>query len=272
MAGTRWRRGPGADSAGCACGVAAVAVPWFMAVTIREPGFLILLLGTPRHSVHDEHDSRRAVVVLHPGTRNRHVPGIVSVTGAGRLSIPTLERAAGVPHPGPRLPADFGHLDDRLFFAQHGEARPYVLPACRCCACLWERCSTARSSRETATSSSADGRWIAFHGTRVALIAGMVLGVVDFFIDGGDRDQWAESTLLVGGSIFLYWFVSPKICRAAGPVGLRRRGAHGRAGDRHGGHLPHDRHQSLAGRAVELAAGQGKSTCRSSASVATRTA
>ena len=277
----RWLARDGAvvrvrDSAGYACGVAAVAVPWFMAVTIREPGFL-------KYFFWEHHVIRYTTNMIHVEPWWFYIPALAIGMFPGSFLLPVL--AVYLFRRSNELPACRTRAQGYLlisatstigfFSLSTGKLAPYVLPAlpmlCLLMGAMFDRAILSENRDKFI---SRMRRWIPFHGTRVALIAGMVLGVVDFFIDGGDRDQWAESTLLVGGSIFLYWFVSrrkfaeqparwafaaavPMVVLAIGTVDIYPTIATNR---------------SLAVR-VELAQRtQGKSTCRSSASVATRTA
>jgi len=99
-----------------------------------------------------------------------------------------------------------------LFFSlSTGKLAPYILPA------LPPLCLLLGAMLDKAVLADVDDafmtrmrRWIPFHGTRIALICGVVLGIADYVVNRGKPDQWVKSLLLVLGSSLLYWYVSRK--------------------------------------------------------------
>ena len=185
-------------------------MPWFAAVAMRDPNFVKFFLW--------EHHVMRFT------TNYMHVEpwwfyGMVLVPGMfpATLLLPILGTylfrrtpallACRTPAQGFLLLASVWTL---LFFSlSTGKLAPYILPAVPpLCLLLGAMVDTAVLSEINDTFMTRMRRWIPFHGTRIALIAGVVLGVADYIINREKPHQLLESLLVIAASCCLYWYVS----------------------------------------------------------------
>ncbi|HVU86742.1 MAG TPA: phospholipid carrier-dependent glycosyltransferase, partial [Pirellulales bacterium] len=191
-------------------GVAGVALPWFVAVSIREPGFL-------RYFFWEHHVVRYTTNMIHVEPWWFYIPVLAIGMFPACVLLPVLavyigRRTKMVAESRTRAQ---GYLllsalwTVGFFSIGTGKLATYILPA------LPMLCLLMGAMLDRAILTNIDDKfmarmrlWIPFHGTRLALLAGIVLGIVDFIIDGGEADQWLECALLVFGSAALYWYVS----------------------------------------------------------------
>jgi dolichol-phosphate mannosyltransferase len=191
-------------------GVVAVALPWFIAVTIREPGFL-------KYFFWEHHVMRFTTNMIHVEPWWFYIPALAIGMFPSSILLPVLAvylfrrsttlAVCRTPAQGFLLLSAAWTVG--FFSLATGKLAPYILPAIPMISLLigamLDRAVLGDINDKFMARMK---RWIPFHGTRTALLAGMVLGVVDFVLDRGESDQWAESSILVFGSAVLYWYVS----------------------------------------------------------------
>lgn len=215
LVASRWLTREGAkvrlrDWAWFGAGIAAIALPWFIAVAIRQPGFL-------RYFFWEHHVMRYTTNLVH--VEPWWFYGMVLAIGMFPASL-LLPILAGYLFR--RTPAllncrtrSQGYLllsavwIIGFFSLSTGKLPPYILPALPPLGLLLgAMLDLAIATPINDTFMTRMRRWVPFHGTRLALIGGVILGVADFIVDGGESNQWIECSLLVVGSIVLYWYVS----------------------------------------------------------------
>ncbi len=194
-------------------GVTAIALPWFIAVAIREPSFL-------RYFFWEHHVMRYTTNMVH--VEPWWFYGVALVVGMAPASFLL-----------PILPIYLFRRDRSLaacrtrsqgfllltgvwtvgfFSLATGKLAPYILPALPpLCLLLGAMLDAAVLNEISDAFMTRMRRWIPYHGTRCALIAAVVLGVADYIVDQGEPDQWAESILLIAGAVVLYWYVSRRV-------------------------------------------------------------
>jgi dolichol-phosphate mannosyltransferase len=190
----------------------AIAAPWYVAVAIHDPGFV-------KYFFWDHHVKRFLTDFNHVAPWWFY--GFVLFLGMFPASIllPVLggylfRRTPALASR--RAPAQgfllLAGLWTLVFFSlSTGKLAPYILPATPpLCLLLGAMLDVAVLSEVSDPFMTLMRRWIPFHGTRIALIAGVTVGIADFVVNRGEPDQWLESGLLIFGSVTLFYYVSRK--------------------------------------------------------------
>ena len=194
-------------------GITVVALPWFIAVSIREPRFL-------KYFFWEHHIVRYTTNMIHVEPWWFYIPVLAIGMFPACFLLPVLavyvcRRTKTVAQCRSRSQ---GYLllsalwTIGFFSIGTGKLATYILPAlpmlCLLLGAMLDRAVLANNDDKFIARMR---RWIPFHGTRVALLAGIVLGIVDFIIDGGEPDQWIECALLVFGSAGSYRNTTPNM-------------------------------------------------------------
>jgi 4-amino-4-deoxy-L-arabinose transferase-like glycosyltransferase len=189
-----------------------VTAPWFVAATIQDSSFL-------KHFFWTHHVMRYTTTFAHAAPWWFY--GLVLAVGLFptcmlfpamilylRSKTPSL-RAARTWEQGYLL---FAAAWVVIFFSMsRGKLPPYVLPALpMLCLALGAMLDRGLLSRVADAQMDLMRKALPFHGTRIVLIAGMVVGVVDAAIDGWAPSRWLDGAAISCAAAGLFYFVSRK--------------------------------------------------------------
>jgi len=203
----RWR-----DWGWFGCAFTAVTAPWFVAATIQDSSFL-------KHFFWTHHVIRYTTTFAH--SEPWWFYGVVLAVGLFPtcMLLPALGiylrsktaelRASRTWEQGYLLLCAAWVVF--FFSTSRGKLPPYVLPALpMLCLSLGAMVDRGLLSKIPDATLEVWRKGLPFHGTRVVLIAGMILGVVDAVIDGLAPARWLDGAAISATAAGLFYFVSRK--------------------------------------------------------------
>lgn len=203
----RWR-----DWAWFGVAFTAVTAPWFVAASIQDSSFL-------KHFFWTHHVVRYTTKFAH--SEPWWFYGLVLTIGlfpTGMLLpalVAYLRSKTAALRDGRTWEQGFLLLSAAwvvIFFStSRGKLPPYVLPSLPLlCLALGAMIDRGLLSNVADATLEVLRKALPFHGTRIVLIAGMVMGVVDAVIDGWEPVRWLDGAAISAAAAGLFYFVSRK--------------------------------------------------------------